>query len=70
MTHPADSQLELDFDCQVKPSDQVQSLPISSSVPAQVVCFASHLRLRNAREEAATNAKLLEMITSRVRHFK
>lgn len=70
MTHLADFQLELDFDCQVKPSDQVQVLPISSSLPAQIVCFESHRSLRHAREEAAKNAKLLEMISSRVRHFK
>ncbi len=64
-----DEQLELDFEGELKPMEQVLTTT-SAQVSASIVCFSAHLRLRRAREEEAKDAKLLERITSRVQHFK
>ncbi|GAB3192395.1 hypothetical protein GCM10027292_32180 [Hydrogenophaga aquatica] len=69
MTRASDEQLELNFEGERKPSEQTLAAP-SAQESASIVCFTSHLRLRRAREEEARDTKLLERITSRVRHFK
>lgn len=69
MTRASDEQLELDFNGARKPSEQALSAP-STPASASIICLASHLRSRRAREEEAKDAKLLERIASRVRHFK
>lgn len=69
MTRESEKQLELDFDGDVESSERalhVQSARASGSV----VCFSAHLQLRRAHEEKAKDAKMLERITSRVRHFR
>ena len=69
MTRMRYEQLELDFENDCKPSDPGSTEP-RTQLSASVVCFSTHLRLRNARVEDAKDARLLELITSRVKHFK
>jgi len=69
MTRVPDKQLELNFEGESKQTAQTLELP-SVHVSASIVCFATHLRSRRIREEEAKDAKLLERIASRVRHFK
>lgn len=69
MTRDSEKQLELDFDGKLESSERTFHAP-SVRVPSSVVCFSAHLQLRRAHEEKAKEAKMLERITSRVRHFR
>lgn len=69
MTRAPDEQLELDFEDKHESDGQALASPFVH-VPAPIICFTSHLRLRRVREAEAEDAKLLERITSRVQHFK
>jgi hypothetical protein len=61
--------LELNLEGEQKPSEQALESP-GVQVSASIVCFSSHLLSRRAREVESKDAKLLERITSRVKHFK
>lgn len=69
MTRASDEQLELNFEGEKKPSEQLHASS-SDQVSASIVCFTSHLLSRRAREEESKDAKLLERITNRVQYFK
>lgn len=69
MTRDSEKQLELDFDGDTESSERTLHLQ-SARASGLVVCFSRHLQLRRAHEEKAKDAKMLERITSRVRHFQ
>lgn len=69
MTRANNEQMELDFEGELRPIEHAIAPPVAQ-VSASIVCFTSQLSRRRAREEEAKDAKLLELITSRVRHFK
>lgn len=69
MTRKSDEQLKLNFNEETEMSELAEN----SAEPresASILCFASYIRSRIAREEAALDAQLLEKITTRVQHFK
>lgn len=70
MTRAPDEQLELDFEVKSTQHDHPSAGMPSAQGSASVVFFAAHLHARRERKEQAKDAKLLERITNRVRHFK
>lgn len=69
MTRDSEKQLELDFDGDTESSERTLHASTARASGA-VVCFSAHLQLRRAHEEKAKDAKMLQRITSRVRHFR
>ena len=69
MTRDSEKQLELDFDGEIESSERTIHAQIARA-SSSVVCFSAHLQSRRVHEEKAKDAKMLERITSRVRHFR